>query len=331
MERVPSEVLKKIFSLLDNHGLGTIMQVCRRWNDVAETVWRCDEIEVHNSNDMKKLGLERMKRLRKVFLKLDWVGTEKFQLLSTLDRLSTLVLWCVDVSSVPTDALFDVIQKVKTLKLARSVLSDEQIVMIFETLQKKSEKTKLYLAEQDLTIVSEESIASAFNNQTILNIADCTLKVEQWSQIFALMRDQSKVKSLSLSQCDISRIDPRVVARAFNFVMEVTLLESKFSKVQITETMNLLAQGTKLKDLHIVGVADFSAVDSDLIAKAINNLQEAKLNFELSNVQKEAIIRQATRKTNLKVLSMSIKGIDEKLVVRARNRIGVCSLYKYDY
>ena len=70
-------------------------------------------------------------------------------------------------------------------------------------------------------------------------------------------------------------------------------------------------------------------MDSDLLAKAINNLQEATLNFELSNVQKESIIRQAARKTNLKFLSMSRKGIDERLVVRARIKIRVCSLYKY--
>ena len=329
MERVPSEVLEKIFSFFDNGGLGIIMQVCLRWNDVAETVWRCDELEVHNANDIKKLGFQRMKRLRKVFLKLDWVGTEKFQLLSTLNRLSTLGLWCVDVGNVSTDALSDIIRKVKTLKVARSVLSNEQIVMIFETLQKKSERTKLYLAEQDLTIVPEESIASAFNNQAILNIADCALKVEQWLQIFALMKDQSKVRSLSLSLCDISHIDPLVLARAFNFVKELNPFESKFSKVQIAETMNLLAQGTKLEDLHMVRCADFSAVDSDLLAKAINNLNGASLNLELSNAQKEDIIRQAGSETNLKFLCMSRKGIDERLVVRARIKIRVCSLYKY--
>merc|ERR550519_1328518 len=134
------------------------------------------------------------------------------------------------------------------------------------------------------------------------------------------------MKSISITEIDMSTANPKLLARVLSKLEQVTLIANNLANQQVQQLFTKINQNcSKLSHLDLSD-NDLSAVDPDDLANVVNNIEEVHLeDTDLSTDQITAVLTRAQANTKLEklaILGNRISEVELAIITRAKEIIG---------
>ena len=139
----------------------------------------------------------------------------------------------------------------------------------------------------------------------------------------SVIRDISKhsdVDNLMVRGNGLNNVDPNLLASCINKMRKVLLSKTRMSREQVDVIFTDMNKGTNLIELDI-RENDLSKVDQHILASCVNRMKKATLRKTcLSMAQKETMLKEIEKKTNLDMVDIRQNGGLGYLRFRVKNR-----------
>merc|ERR550519_2482187 len=134
------------------------------------------------------------------------------------------------------------------------------------------------------------------------------------------------MKSISITEIDMSTANPKLLARVLSKLEQVTLIANNLANQQVQQLFTKMNQNCSKISLLDLSDNDLSPVDPDDLANVVNNIEEVHLDdTDLSTDQITALLTRAQANTKLDKLSIlgnRIYQVDLTIITRAKEIIG---------
>jgi len=209
VDKLPPEILMKIFSMLNNKDLGSVVSVCARWRDVGECLWNWDDMLVIAKNDIEMMGIKRVENVEELLLEYDedWSEEELTKLFESLTRLPKLFSLSVDsisLTSLSPSSFAEVVVNITSVDLSFCKLTVDQLNMLFDNIDENVQLEYLYMKSVDMSQVDMDSLAAGVNQLEIADLHQTQLSMEQ---VTALLKESCMHTNLIHLDLDSNTIE----------------------------------------------------------------------------------------------------------------------------
>ena len=196
-------------------------------------------------------------------------------------------------------------------------------------------KISLATSKEEFTAIEPEVVARAVGNVEDVTIIGQGMKNKQWEAVFKVMGSGvTNTEKLSLHMVDIIPMKSALNRFTELLLSAVGNLENlKMTNVELTvnqlaSIFKLIAGQSRLRTLEITDQKELSYLEPDLVARAVNNLEEVELCYyapllDMNLQQVEEIVFQSGFQTSLKRLRVKKIGkkVDHSLHLQAQKYI----------
>ena len=352
MDKLPVEMLLGIFELVSYKDLKNVVLVCRRWREIGETprFWSSfpAKVKTRNMSVMSEmLSSRRMKQLKKLTIEstlseevshtiMNHPVLREFKLSEEEEPqtiISVLNVICSrgykgtvldmsenDMFDIDPELLAKVVTKLQKLEINCTELTLQQAAAIFTAVSEESTMIELDISDNDLSGVDPELLAKAVNNLTTLYIENTNLTLQQTEAILTAVSEGSKMIKLNIVENNMSGVDPGLLAKAVANLETLDIGSTELTQQQATAILSGVSKGTKLTKLNI-SWNNLSGVDSELLAKAVANLETLDIgSTELTECKATTILSGVSKGSEVTKLNMSwnnLSGVDRGLLAKA--------------
>ena len=352
MDKLPVEMLLGIFELVSYKDLKNVVLVCRRWREIGETprFWSSfpAKVKTRNMSVMSEmLSSRRMKQLKKLTIEstlseevshtiMNHPVLREFKLSEEEEPqtiISVLNVICSrgykgtvldmsenDMFDIDPELLAKVVTKLQKLEINCTELTLQQAAAIFTAVSEESTMIELDISDNDLSGVDPELLAKAVNNLTTLYIENTNLTLQQTEAILTAVSEGSKMIKLNIVENNMSGVDPGLLAKAVANLETLDIGSTELTQQQATAILSGVSKGTKLTKLNI-SLNNLSGVDSELLAKAVANLETLDIgSTELTECKATTILSGVSKGSEVTKLNMSwnnLSGVDRGLLAKA--------------
>ena len=356
MDKLPVEMLLGIFELVSYKDLKNVVLVCRRWREIGETprFWSSfpAKVKTRNMSVMSEmLSSRRMKQLKKLTIEstlseevshtiMNHPVLREFKLSEEEEPqtiISVLNVICSrgykgtvldmsenDMFDIDPELLAKVVTKLQKLEINCTELTLQQAAAIFTAVSEESTMIELDISDNDLSGVDPELLAKAVNNLTTLYIENTNLTLQQTEAILTAVSEGSKMIKLNIVENNMSGVDPGLLAKAVANLETLDIGSTELTQQQATAILSGVSKGTKLTKLNI-SWNNLSGVDSELLAKAVANLETLDIgSTELTECSATTILSGVSKGSEVTKLNMSWNNLyegDRGLLVKALNNL----------
>ena len=352
MDKLPVEMLLGIFELVSYKDLKNVVLVCRRWREIGETprFWSSfpAKVKTRNMSVMSEmLSSRRMKQLKKLTIEstlseevshtiMNHPVLREFKLSEEEEPqtiISVLNVICSrgykgtvldmsenDMFDIDPELLAKVVTKLQKLEINCTELTLQQAAAIFTAVSEESTMIELDISDNDLSGVDPELLAKAVNNLTTLYIENTNLTLQQTEAILTAVSEGSKMIKLNIVENNMSGVDPGLLAKAVANLETLDIGRTELTQQQATAILSGISKGTKLTKLNI-SLNNLSGVDSELLAKAVANLETLDIgSTERTECGATKILSGVSKGSEVTKLNMSwnnLSGVDRGLLAKA--------------
>ena len=356
MDKLPVEMLLGIFELVSYKDLKNVVLVCRRWREIGETprFWSSfpAKVKTRNMSVMSEmLSSRRMKQLKKLTIEstlseevshtiMNHPVLREFKLSEEEEPqtiISVLNVICSrgykgtvldmsenDMFDIDPELLAKVVTKLQKLEINCTELTLQQAAAIFTAVSEESTMIELDISDNDLSGVDPELLAKAVNNLTTLYIENTNLTLQQTEAILTAVSEGSKMIKLNIVENNMSGVDPGLLAKAVANLETLDIGRTELTQQQATAILSGISKGTKLTKLNI-SLNNLSGVDSELLAKAVANLETLDIgSTERTECKATTILSGVSKGSEVTKLNMSWNNLyegDRGLLVKALNNL----------
>jgi len=208
IDKLPPEILMKIFSMLNNKDLGNVVSVCSRWRDVGECLWSWDILMIAK-NDIEMMGIKRVEHVEKLLLEYDedWSEDELSKLFESMTRLPKLSYLAVDgisLTSLSPSLFVEAVVNIASVDLSFCELTVDQLNMLFDEIDENVELKYLEMKGVDMSFVNMYSLAAGVNQLEFANLFQTQLSMQQ---VTALLRESGRQTNLIHLDLDSNTIE----------------------------------------------------------------------------------------------------------------------------
>ena len=356
MDKLPVEMLLGIFELVSYKDLKNVVLVCRRWREIGETprFWSSfpAKVKTRNMSVMSEmLSSRRMKQLKKLTIEstlseevshtiMNHPVLREFKLSEEEEPqtiISVLNVICSrgykgtvldmsenDMFDIDPELLAKVVTKLQKLEINCTELTLQQAAAIFTAVSEESTMIELDISDNDLSGVDPELLAKAVNNLTTLYIENTNLTLQQTEAILTAVSEGSKMIKLNIVENNMSGVDPGLLAKAVANLETLDIGRTELTQQQATAILSGISKGTKLTKLNI-SLNNLSGVDSELLAKAVANLETLDIgSTERTECGATKILSGVSKGSEVTQLNISYNNLyegDRGLLVKALNNL----------
>ena len=356
MDKLPVEMLLGIFELVSYKDLKNVVLVCRRWREIGETprFWSSfpAKVKTRNMSVMSEmLSSRRMKQLKKLTIEstlseevshtiMNHPVLREFKLSEEEEPqtiISVLNVICSrgykgtvldmsenDMFDIDPELLAKVVTKLQKLEINCTELTLQQAAAIFTAVSEESTMIELDISDNDLSGVDPELLAKAVNNLTTLYIENTNLTLQQTEAILTAVSEGSKMIKLNIVENNMSGVDPGLLAKAVANLETLDIGRTELTQQQATAILSGISKGTKLTKLNI-SLNNLSGVDSELLAKAVANLETLDIGsterIECGATKILSGVSKGSEVTQLNISWNNLYEGDRGLLVKALNNL----------
>ena len=356
MDKLPVEMLLGIFELVSYKDLKNVVLVCRRWREIGETprFWSSfpAKVKTRNMSVMSEmLSSRRMKQLKKLTIEstlseevshtiMNHPVLREFKLSEEEEPqtiISVLNVICSrgykgtvldmsenDMFDIDPELLAKVVTKLQKLEINCTELTLQQAAAIFTAVSEESTMIELDISDNDLSGVDPELLAKAVNNLTTLYIENTNLTLQQTEAILTAVSEGSKMIKLNIVENNMSGVDPGLLAKAVANLETLDIGRTELTQQQATAILSGISKGTKLTKLNI-SLNNLSGVDSELLAKAVANLETLDIgSTERTECGATKILSGVSKGSEVTQLNISYNNLyegDRGVLVKALNNL----------
>jgi len=238
IDKLPPEILMKIFGMLNNQDLSNVVSVCCRWRDVGECLWSWDILPIAK-NDVEMMGIKRVEHVEDLVLDYDedWSEeelTKLFESITRLPKLSSLAVDGISLTSLSPSVFVQAVVNIASVDLSFCELTVEQLNMLFDEIDENVQLKYLEMKGVDMSCVNMYSLAAGVNQLDFANLFQTQLSMEQ---VTALLRESGMQTNLIhldldsntiegdpiLHRVDGDAVDPELVKKAKKNINNINL------------------------------------------------------------------------------------------------------------
>jgi hypothetical protein len=344
---VPAELLQRVLRLLPLPALLAAVQVCRWWRAVgaAPVLWSWSYLRVDRGNLACMARVLASGRLLAVERLEVWaVSKELLQAVARHHGLRVLDMGGTNMSAVNPQLLARAALGPEVVNMWNASLTCEQLAAILSAIDAADGETRLRKLNLRGNRLSADPrfpeavlLASAVTRLEEVNLEMTWPTREQMDALLTAVGKGSRLKNLNLSHSIVFSA-PALLAEAVHKLEELNLEDTRLTRQQVESILTAsLRIDSKLKRMNLSDNGTLSEVDTSLLARAVNNLEEVNLHgVFLLPQQVEAILTGVTRGSRLRKLdireSIWAKGpaalalLEPDLLARAVTRLEEVSL-----
>jgi len=309
---LPEEMMMRMFRQFPPRDLKMAVLVSRKWRTMGEdpSLWKWCRFIVRNRDDIRHLSIPRLQDIQEICVdsSANWQDGDleaMFRASIMLPRLKEIVgLTQFHFSTVEPELFARAVSRLEVVNLCGTNLTNNQIQALFQATDQSCQLKKLDLWRNNISSVEPELFARAVTILKDVNLGSTNLTNKQVTALFQKMSQNCPLKTLNLSLIKLSSVEPELLAIAVNRLEDVNLKFTNLSTEQMTSILSHVQEDTKLKKLQL-GENNLSSVESELLATAVNRLEDVDLRFsELSTEQMTSILSHVQEHTKLKKLCL---------------------------
>ena len=277
---LPSEMLERVFRILSPRDLKTVVQVCRRWKEVAEApyLWSWVSLTVDTTNPADLPGLLRGRLLMVKEMRARVASEELLQAVASHPALRSLDISDTPLPRMRADLLASSMTGLTKLSIWETHLTTEQAEAILTRMTITHQLRTLDMSYNDLSEVDPQLLARAVVELEELRLCGTSLTSEQCEALVLALNEGDKwLERLHISYCNLATIDPAHLAKVLSSIQEVAVMYSSLTPLQLRTLFLCIIQGSTLLKVDL-SYNDLSSVDPDLLAEAINKLESVTMN-----------------------------------------------------
>jgi len=208
IDKLPPEILMKIFSMLNNKDLGNVVSVCSRWKEVGECLWSWDILSIAK-HEIEMMGIKRVEHVEELLLEYDedWSEeelTKLFESVTRLPKLSYLAVDGISLTSSSPSLFVEAVVNIASVDLSFCELTVDQLNMLFDEIDENVQLKYLEMKGVDLSFVNMYSLAAGVNQLEFANLFQTQLSMEQ---VTALLRESGMQTNLIHLDLDSNTIE----------------------------------------------------------------------------------------------------------------------------
>lgn len=253
---LPHEILFTIFKFLPFQDLCKSLLICRHWRNVGEdpVLWKKFKLVV---------GKPKMEQLRSIFsskrleciehLEINGYGYSGFPTVIDIDtadvilksKVTKLTLKHCDISQVKAKDLEQLINNLCSLVLWQTVLNNDQISDIFQSVRKSGNLKELDIGYSyiNLTSIDPEVLASALNKVKKVNLGHTKLSVQQLKTLFKYISSETMIKNLDIGYRDLGIIQTELIQSALKNLEKANICATKLITTPYILSYKYLTKG----------------------------------------------------------------------------------------
>jgi len=282
---ISTEILMRIFSMLNNKDLSNVVSVCRRWREVGDCVWNWNDgirNRIRGSCDIEMLTINRVQHIGKLVI-MSCSDEDLNKLFETLESLSKLTnLWMhdgIDLTTLDTSLVVNTVLTIKTVHFRMCKLTAEQLNTLFVAINETTKLQTLTLDGVDLSGVDKDILAAGVNQlQRVQLLYRCKLTAEQLNNMFGTIDETTKLQTLTLNEVNLAGVDKDILAAGVNQLQRVELHWPRLDTRQVTALLTQAARKTHLGYLYLGNPHCYRGmtVDEEIVRLARLNIGNLK-------------------------------------------------------
>ena len=278
--RLPAEMLEKVFRMLPPRDLKSVVQVCRRWNQVGQvpSLWSWVSLTVDTTNLAHLPGLLRGRLLGVKEMRARVASEELLQLITSHPALRSLDISDTPLPTIDAHLLASSITSLTKLVIWETHLTTEQAEALLTSMTVNHQLKTLDMSYNDLSEVDPQLLAMVVVNLEELRLCGTSLTSRQSEALISALHEKdNQLKKLHISYCNLATIEPAHLARVLTRLQDVAVMYSSLTPMQLNSLFLNVIEGSSLIKVDL-SYNDLSSVDPETLAHAVNKLESATLN-----------------------------------------------------
>eukprot|EP00092_Neocalanus_flemingeri_P087057 GFUD01109795.1.p1 GENE.GFUD01109795.1~~GFUD01109795.1.p1 ORF type:complete len:558 (+),score=116.80 GFUD01109795.1:48-1721(+) len=340
IEKLPTEILQRIFGSLELSDLKSVILVSKQWNAVASkpALWKEFDLPAkccEKDNYVKFFEGSLSSNLQNLALtdNFDFQFDDlHFESLLHLE-LSFLEVGNIDLSNVSDEYVAKLVNNCKECVIEQwsandsdNSLDQKKIESIFSQMGSKTRLESFELSSYssthgnkfDLSFVPSNILATAFNNLESLKLQSVNLETSQWKAIFDTMSVHSKVKHLCLEFFDPETVDMNMFDSVLSNLIGLSFCGTILKYEQLRHLLESLDKSCNLKTIRLEG--DLTKISTKLLTRV---LSYSEIRADQLTEIFQLIIKGAS---NIKCLTLieveeGVKDVDPIVLATAVNKL----------
>ena len=173
--------------------------------------------------------------------------------------------------------LAEVVAKMEKVDMNYATINSMQVNAIFKSINSESKLKRLFLAQINLSSVNPEILSKCVVKIEEIDFCDTNLNTLQLAGIFCVDTNESNIKKIAIRGLDLSKINPKSLAKSIAMMQKVDILDSKLTTRQYEEIFKFVDKDSNLTRLNL----EKSIVDS--LAPTIQSIVESKITISTSH------------------------------------------------
>ena len=224
--------------------------------------------------------------------------------------MKKLRLAFISLLELEVKKLSKVMSGLQELELIQVSFTNDQVSAMFTSISENNQLNKIELDSLSVSSVEPELFGKAVTNIDIVNLDNMEISPHQARALFTQMGQNRKIKKF-YAHVNLSRADPKLIARGLSKLEEVRLTGFTLTDEQVLSIFRELKQNCKLKVLELP-LHNLSSVHPNDLSKVVNNIEVVNMCWcELSAEQITAVLVRTQRNTKLKLLNIRDNDISE--------------------
>jgi len=344
INKLPAEILERIFRLLPPPKLKTVMQVCRRWREVGEapSLWTWVSFAPVTKLSLPSAAkMLRSKRLSlATCLEARVVSRELLEAIGDHPGLRGLDIGysTCSLETIPAPLIVHALTSgLQSVDMRKTVMNLDQVEVLFKALAKGVQLKSLNLSWiTSIASLEPELVSNVAILLERIDLGFIQMTQAQTLALFETLKQRtSPMKRLNLSQSDLAHIDPTLLAEVVIGLEEVGLENTKLQNPQVKALCQMLEKCSgKLKSLELGGnnlSLSGSLVGPAQFARAMTRLEGVGLSgTRLTNQQLGELLNSlAADSCKVQYLSLeknNLSEMNEDLLTAALSRLTTADL-----
>ena len=254
------------------------------------------------------------------------------QPVARLFNIHILEIVKVDMSSIDPSVIVGCMRSLEDLTLKDTQLNIQQVDAILKGLETTRTLRSLDLSQNDLSKVESNLLARSVIKLESVAVSKSSPTKDQLITLCSTIREEGeKLRSLDLSDNQLSLVDPYLLASAVNRLEEVRLGDRCLTHQKAKAFFHALEQGTSLKSLDMTFNNLFS-VNPELLVKKVSHLEElilcgCSLTSQQATVLCMALDEERTHLRSINLSGNDLSSVEPVLLANATTRLQEVKLY----
>jgi len=139
-----------------------------------------------------------------------------------------------------------------------------------------------------------------------LDLSFSSLETAEYTLVMMVVIYTGSISHLNLSECDLTRVSPEVLAKAVSNVSSANLYKTKLLNIQVVKILKHSLKSSKLTRLNMGKVESFDSVTPLLLKEAVRRLKVAEFSASSLSVQQvKGLFSFYNESTTLEELDLS--------------------------